>query len=240
MKNIIKYIILKIGYFFFSNNDSKILFYHDIHLNEKFTDNSTSFKLFKKHIKVIKDEGFEIVPNITQKYNQVKLQFDDGYKGIFDCLNYLINENIYIEIFIITSKIGHKNFLNQDQIIKLLESKYVKISSHTHLHFKLNKVENKILKKEINDSKSILEDLFKINVDSICYPFGCFSNQVVKECNSLYSYQYSSLAGSYKNNPFKNVYRRNLIQFASCKELKMILKGASSIFNIIYFKKHIK
>jgi len=80
---------------------------------------------------------------------------------------------------------------------------------------------------------------FSTTTNSICYPLGKFSSQVIKECSlSNYEFQYSSLAGSYYDNPFENVYRRNLVQFANTKELKLVLKDANSIFNKLYFAKH--
>jgi hypothetical protein len=91
----------------------------------------------------------------------------------------------------------------------------------------------------LEKSKEIIESLTKTTTNSICYPLGKFSSQVIKECSlSNYEFQYSSLAGSYYDNPFENVYRRNLVQFANTKELKLVLKGANSIFNKLYFAKH--
>ena len=192
-----------------------------------------------EHIKIIRAESFEIVSEITRKENQIKLQLDDGYKGVYDCLEYLIEEKIPIEIFIITSEIGNPNFLNEKQILELLISGLVKISSHSHSHLELNQIDKKSLKYELEKSKEIIESLTKTTTNSICYPLGKFSSQVIKECSlSNYEFQYSSLAGSYYDNPFENVYRRNLVQFANTKELKLVLKGANSIFNKLYFAKH--
>jgi peptidoglycan/xylan/chitin deacetylase (PgdA/CDA1 family) len=192
-----------------------------------------------EHIKIIRAESFEIVSEITRKENQIKLQLDDGYKGVYDCLEYLIEEKIPIEIFIITSEIGNPNFLNEKQILELLNSGLVKISSHSHSHLELNQIDKKSLKYELEKSKEIIESLTKTTTNSICYPLGKFSSQVIKECSlSNYEFQYSSLAGSYYDNPFENVYRRNLVQFANTKELKLVLKGANSIFNKLYFAKH--
>jgi len=239
MKNKLRNIILHLGSFLFSNRDSKILFYHDLNKDRKYTEMSTSFELFKDHIKTIRNESFEIVSEITEKENQIKLQFDDGYKGVYECLDYLIKEKIPIEIFIITSEIGNENFLNEEQIIELLNSGLVKISSHTHSHRELNQIDKKSLKYELEKSKEVLEDLTKNTINSICFPLGKFSSQVIYECTlSNYEFQFSSLAGSFYDMPFENVYRRNLVQFASIKELKLTLKGANFIFNKLYFAKH--
>lgn len=239
MKTFFRYVVLVIGSFFFKNRQSKVLFYHDIHKKDRYTTMSTSLELFKEHIYTIRNKSFEIVSEITKKDNQIKLQFDDGYKGIYDCLNFLINKKIPVEIFIVTSQIGKDNFLNKKQILELFDSGLVTISSHTHSHCNLSSIRREDLSNELILSKSILEGITGTSINSICYPFGKFSKQVINECyNANYLKQYSSLAGSYFDNPIPNVYRRNLVQFASCKELNLILKGANSIFNKLYFKKH--
>jgi len=239
MKNKLRNIILHLGSFIFSNRDSKILFYHDLNKDKQYTEMSTSFELFKQHIQTIRNQSFEIVSEITKKENQIKIQFDDGFKGIYECLDFLIKEKIPVEIFIITSEIGNKNFLNEEQIIELLNSGLIKVSSHSHSHLELNRIDKKSLQYELKKSKEVLEALTKKTIDSICFPLGYFSTQVINECTiSNYKFQYSSLAGSFYDMPFKNVYRRNLVQFASPKELKLILKGANFIFNKLYFAKH--
>ena len=239
MKSKLRNIILKFGVLLFSNRNSKILFYHDIHKDNSYSDMSTPLELFKKHIKTIRQGSFDIVSEITQKENQIKLQFDDGFKGIFDCLSFLVKEEIAVEVFIITSLIGKENYLSEEQIIKLSNSGFVKISSHTHSHQELNNITEELLEHELLNSKYILGKILNKNVDSICYPFGFFSKSVIQKCQSSeYIYQYSSLAGSYHDNPFENVYRRNLVQFASCDELILILKGANIVFNMLYFAKH--
>ena len=146
-ENFFRYIVLVIGSFFFKNRQSKVLFYHDIHKKDRYTTMSTSLELFKEHIYTIRNKSFEIVSEITKKDNQIKLQFDDGYKGIYDCLNFLINKKIPVEIFIVTSQIGKDNFLNKKQILELFDSGLVTISSHTHSHCNLSSIRREDLSK---------------------------------------------------------------------------------------------
>ena len=46
---------------------------------------STSLKDFQQHIDLIHENKFEIVKKITNSHNQVQIQFDDGFKGLYDC-----------------------------------------------------------------------------------------------------------------------------------------------------------
>ena len=61
------------------------------------------YNFLKNIFKTIRKKSFKIVSEITDKENQVKIQLDDGFCGIYDCINYLVEENIPIEIFIISS-----------------------------------------------------------------------------------------------------------------------------------------
>jgi len=235
----LKKILLRSALLFKKNNESKILFYHDIHDLKKYSSMSTPLVLFKKHISILKHNNFEIVKEITQNKGQVKIQFDDGFKGIYYCLNYLVSHQIPIEIFLISSFIGKENYLNKSQILELKKTGLVTFSSHSHSHADLSKCDEHSLKDELNTSKSLIESITNQKIDSICYPFGKFSIKVIKQCQMLsYTRQYSSLPGSYHDLFLNKVYRRNLVQFADEKEFYCILKGAQYIFSLRYTKIH--
>ena len=57
---------------FWNKKRSKVIFYHDIHSKKKYTSMSTSIRLFKKHIDIILENGYKIVPEINQKYGQFR------------------------------------------------------------------------------------------------------------------------------------------------------------------------
>ena len=69
------------------------------------------------------------------------------------------------------------------------------------------------------------------SVKSLCYPKGSFSKRVVAIAKELgFNEQYSSLPGSFSQEVFPEVYRRNLLQYASISEVKSVLKGAHQVF----------
>ena len=102
------------------------------------------------HVETIKKANFEIVRNISVQQKQVIIQFDDGYKGILDCMPFIISKKIPIEIFIITDFIGKKNYLSQEDIKYLHSTGLVKLSSHTHTHKQLSHCDLKTILEEIN------------------------------------------------------------------------------------------
>lgn len=238
MKSSLRKIALFFGQLWFRNNASKILFYHDLHDKYSYTDMSTALELFKQHISAIKEEGFELVPSITKASNQVSIQFDDGFKGIYDCLPYLIEEQIPIELFVITARIGKEGYLTAEELIALDQSGLVRISAHTHQHIELGHASQEEMRSELMESKKVLEQILGKTVDGICYPRGVFSSVVVSVVESCgFKAQYSSLPGNYFNKPFPSVYRRNLVQYASPTELKYCLRGAHELFAKRYFKR---
>ena len=89
------------------NRKSKILYYHDLHEDGKtpYSDWSTPLSLFKQHIKIIEQSGYNIVTTIDQPKNQVLLCFDDGYRGVWDNKDVLLDNNIYPTVFLISSDI---------------------------------------------------------------------------------------------------------------------------------------
>ena len=51
-KNLIKIAFIQLFSFFCFGKKSKVIFYHDIHSNERYTDMSTPIELFQKHIQI--------------------------------------------------------------------------------------------------------------------------------------------------------------------------------------------
>lgn len=240
MRNKFKILILFFSSFFYSNRKSKILFYHDVHNKKAYSSMSTSLKDFQQHIDLIHENKFEIVKKITNSHNQVQIQFDDGFKGLYDCLPFILKNKIFIELFVITSRIGKKNYLSKEELITLHKTGLIKISSHTHTHQNMSFLNDEVIDSEMITSKNILEEILKTSIDSICYPRGYFSKSVISKANTLgYLHQYSSLPGNYFD-PFNTVYKRNLVQKTNKKMFTFLLFGAQNIFFKKYLSKHYK
>ncbi len=231
IKNRLRNIILKYAAYYFNDRASKVVFYHDLHLSEGVTKMSTPLFRFEKHLSVFRTAGFNVVADIGKERGEVKIQFDDGFKGIYDCLPFLKEHNIPVELFIITNKIGEAGYLMERQVKELAASGVVQVSCHTHTHPELGKCTDEEVRYELKTSKAILEDIIQRPVSALCYPKGNFSNKVVSIAKELgFTAQYSSLPGSFSQEVFPEVYRRNLLQYASISEVKSVLKGAHQVF----------
>ena len=231
--------IIRVFSFFYFSKKSKIIYYHDIDSNKKYTDMSTPVELFKMHINIIRENGYEIVNEITKPLGQIEICFDDAFLGLYDNIELIKELNIPIHLFVVSFFLEKENHINKEQLLLLNKLTQIKVSSHTQAHQVLNIASESLLKNELENSKNSLEGLLNISVDTICYPEGKFNNTVVELAEGVgYNRQYSSLPGFYFNDFLPNVKRRSLVQFAGKKEFKAILKGGDHVLAFWYIFKH--
>ena len=239
--SLVRILIIRICSLFYFKNRSKVIFYHDIHSKKKYTNMSTAIELFANHIQIIRESGYEVVPEITKEYGQIEICFDDAFLGLYENIGFLKQQNIPIHLFVISSYLERENYINEKQLLELSKLDIIKISSHTHTHKILNQLDENELLRELKESKEILEDLLNAPVDSICYPEGKFDKKTIHIAKKVgYKKQYSSLPGFFADRFEIDVIRRSLVQFAVVKEFKAILKGGNHILAFWYKLKHFK
>ena len=241
LSSFIRISIIRFASLFYTSKKSKVIFYHDIHIDKQYTAMSTPIELFKRHIQIIRENGYEIVSEITENYGQIEICFDDGFLGLYDNIELIKKLNIPIHLFVISSFLGKENYINKEQLISLNNLSQLTISSHTHTHPVLNVISEKSIIEEFEKSKNTLETLLKTEVNSICFPEGKFSERVIESANKLaYKKQYSSIPGFYHVKGYSTLIHRSLVQFASQEEFKAILKGGDHILSFWYKMKHFK
>ncbi|MDP2067937.1 MAG: polysaccharide deacetylase family protein [Lutibacter sp.] len=231
---------LLLGKIKYNNRNSKVLYYHDVHKDKDVPETmmSTPLSLFTEHIRIIRQQGFEIVDVITQPKNQIMLTFDDGYIGIFKNKDFFFNQGLKPTVFIISNCIGTNTFMNANEII-FLQNKGFRFQSHTHTHPDLNLLSESEMKTEMITSKKILENFVNEPINEICFPKGLFNKLVLVTANEYgYDKLYSSIPGSFnEQNPF-DIINRNLVQFSSIFDFNCILYGGLNIFRERYTKQH--
>ena len=241
---IIKLALLSIGAVFASRKRSKILYYHDI-CSIRFYESpdtdvimGTPIELFKKHIEIIKKRGYKIIQEISNDNLEVAIMFDDGYRGIWDNRDYFYENNICPTVFLAVDLIGKPNFLNIEEILELQNHGF-KFECHSWSHKSLARLTPEILKKELGDSKDYLSKILNKDVTEICLPLGYYSDSLLQEIKKYdYKKVYSSIPGSIKVKIAGVMETRNLCQFASPLELKLILDGGGEILKKRYIKQH--
>lgn len=241
MKQMFKTLLLKLSSYWYYNNDSKIIYYHDIHSDVAHTSMSTPLELFKSHIRVVQEEGYKIVDKLSNDKKEILITFDDGFRGLYENFSYFLEHHIPVKIFLIVDYLGKPGYLTLEEVTELLQTGLVTIGSHTLSHRNLDELSDEEIMKELGESKQQLEEMFGIVVDEICYPRGRFNSKVidlVKE--NGYRLQYSCLPGSYKDEFTEGVVRRNFVQHAQNDELMYHLHGAGESFYRRYLKQQFK
>lgn len=244
ISHFIKLSLLWIGTLFYHNKNSKVLFYHDV-CSDKFYSSldtefllGTPFHVFKNHINIIVEQGFEIVSEITKPEGQVVIMFDDGFRGIWDNKEFFKENHIRPTVFLAVDLIGKEGFLNIEEILVLQNNYGFIFQCHSWHHVDLSRCSKDQLYKELRDSRLELSKLLSNEVTALCLPKGYYSdallnNDLLKEYETVYS----SIPGNF----FEKVLgmrTRNLCQFASPIEVRLILKGGNELIKNRYVRLH--
>ncbi|SRR6266568_93875 len=151
--------------------------------------------VFEQQVKTLKDAGYtfmtakdlgDVLDGKTDMPSQpILLTFDDGHwdfaTGILPILE---KYNAKATVYVIPGFTGGSDFMTHDQIQTVIKSGLVDIGAHTVHHVSLKGRPYSLVQKEIDESKSLLEDTYHIHVVSFAYPNGSFDLQaedLVKE-----------------------------------------------------------
>jgi len=159
-------------------------------------------KIFRQHMQYLKDKGYETVTfedlsndNYKQRFEKGKkliiLTFDDGYKDNYElafpilkefgfkAVIYLLGELKYnkwdVENGFTPEKVFH---LMSDEEILEMQDYGIEFGGHSMTHSKMGDLNPKIAKKEIIESKEILEKKLGKKLTSFAYPYGHRSDVV--------------------------------------------------------------
>lgn len=228
------------------NTKSKILFYHDIFVTNNYQASDadvcmgTHLDMFKKHMDVIHKEGYTIVTHITQLEGQVRIMLDDGFRGIYECRQFFYDNNIYPTIFLAVELIGKEGFLTKEEILDLQQHGFI-FECHSWSHKDLTIWNDDELKRELGESKKFLSEMLNKQVTEICLPIGYFNDHLLEQLR-LYGYDkvYSSIPGNYCDLTIGGMITRNLVQFASPCEVRLMLRGGNQIITNRYVNMHYK
>lgn len=245
-RSIVKKSALFAGSLFCRNRGSKILYYHDVYATTNYhaldadIQMGTPINIFKKHIEVIRREGFEIVSQITSEENQVSIMFDDGFRGIFECKNYFYENGIYPTVFLPAGFVGRTDLglLSIPEILELQSRGFI-FESHGWSHVPLTQISEKELEHELGDSRKLLSKILMRDVGGFCMPLGFFSEHLISKIRSFgYNNIYSCIPGDYYYRPYSLICR-NLCQNNTPSELKLILHGGTELLKKHYMHLHL-
>ncbi|MBN1526731.1 MAG: glycosyltransferase [Candidatus Omnitrophica bacterium] len=168
-----------------------VLMYHYIDNNARLTKLSVAPKSFEKQMEYLYRNRYNVVgPDKVIDYLEKKeripprtvaITFDDGaynnYKYAYPVLK---KYKFPAAIFMITSKIGERGWLGWKDLKEMSDSGLITIGSHTKGHVWLPDLGTAGVKKELEESKRILEEGLGKKVDYFCYPLGAYNERIKK------------------------------------------------------------
>jgi peptidoglycan/xylan/chitin deacetylase (PgdA/CDA1 family) len=143
---------------------------------------------FEQHVNYLSKEGFESIsfnafldgfqPHPRKKY--IIITFDDGSYSDYAIAFPILKKYGFIATFFVTvSRIGTHDYLDWDQLKEMIDGG-MSIQSHSLNHLFLSDLSEDNLRKELTESKRILEDKLSLPVHFISLPGGFCSWQVLK------------------------------------------------------------
>ncbi len=159
------------------------IMYHRFN-ESKYPSTNIQFEIFKEHIQIIKNSGFNLHNpiNFKKQFSNIKLKkeilitVDDAFESFYsEAWPYLKKNKIPFILFVSTEPVGKNGYMTWDQIREIEKESFALIGHHSHSHdylidgttdvFILDiKKANKIFLKELNYIPNIFS-----------YPFGEYS-----------------------------------------------------------------
>lgn len=147
--------------------------------------------VFEQHLRSLSAAGYESyfvreVPDLLRENTilpdkNVVLTFDDGYASFYSVVLPLLKKyNMRGTLYVMPNYIGREGFLNKRQLEEIIDSNLVEIGAHTLDHAHLKGMSASAARTQIQTSKTALEELFDIKVESFAYPFGAFDEQTIQ------------------------------------------------------------
>jgi peptidoglycan/xylan/chitin deacetylase (PgdA/CDA1 family) len=162
---------------------------------------------FEAMLKGLKDNGYQTV-KLSEAANLldngqmvpkswVALTFDDGPENFYSqALPLLEKYQAKASIYLMAGVSGH-GYLTHKQVGEISRNSLIEIGSHTIWHPKLSSLSPEQQFEELKTSKEKLEKLIGRQVETICYPFGDY-NQDIKRISKEVGYKYGL---GYNNKP---------------------------------------
>jgi peptidoglycan/xylan/chitin deacetylase (PgdA/CDA1 family) len=178
---------------FASAEQIPILMYHNIlegkGMRRAAKDLACPPQQFWAHLLYIQQAGYRTVTfkdmkdNRYPKAKKIIITFDDGLISQWDAFDELQKRNMVAVFFPVLRSIGNRKYLNEGQL-RVMARMGMEIGSHSMTHPFLVRSSEKKVEFEIRESKVQLERITGIEVITFCYPYGRYSNKIIKVVES--------------------------------------------------------
>jgi poly-beta-1,6-N-acetyl-D-glucosamine N-deacetylase len=170
-----------------------VIMYHDVK-KKKDVSYDVPPKKFRAQMESIREAGFtpismdqlhaHLTENKPLPSKPILLTFDDGYLGNYEEAYPILKEFKYPAVFfIVPSYVGvktSKDHVTWEQLKEVVKDGLVTVEAHTMTHpVDLSKLEEAKLRREVFESKAVLEKKLGIAVNYFAYPTGNRDERVV-------------------------------------------------------------
>lgn len=168
-----------------------VLMYHKIG-PDKDNDAVISEELFKKQMKLLKEEGFHPI-SMQQLYDYVTkgtpvpvkpvvLTFDDGYADTYSIVFPVLKEYGFDATFFVNpGDVGQR--MTWAQLKEMKEAGYT-IANHGYQHIHMKELTNAQQVENIQKGQEALKDKLGISNVWFCYPYGSFNTYSEEACKA--------------------------------------------------------
>ncbi len=145
---------------------------------------------FEDHLKYLVDNGYHTI-TMSQLYdhwtlgaeipeNSVVLTFDDGYVSMYNTVYPLMQQYGTVGTFYIITDRFETNPTGtcSPEMLQEMQQGGMEIGSHTCSHLQLTTLSQEEIVTQLNDSKTVLEEVLGVTVRSLAYPYGDYSGEV--------------------------------------------------------------
>lgn len=220
-----------------------ILMYHSVSPLAKASNRlSVSVHSFERQMRFLKERQYNVVPLvklaelIREKKvapRTVAITFDDGYKDNYIYAFPILKKyNLPATIFIIVNEVGRPqgDRLGWNEIMEMRDSGLIAFGSHTLTHKYLEEIKTEEeLRKEIFDSKRILEEKLSRQVDIFSYPSGAFTPFMRKLVIDA-GYRCAVATNPGKNYPNNDIFALKRLRISSTSDNLLVFWFESSGF----------
>ncbi len=140
----------------------------------------------------------------------VIITFDDGYRDFYlNAFPIIKKYNLRVVSFYVVNYTTYPNYMDWAMLHEIHNSGLVDVESHTLSHFLLTKLSPEEARKEIFESKRILEEGLNKKVNYFAYPYGDYSEDIVNLVREAgYRLAFSTRPGSQLRSSEQLVLRR--------------------------------
>jgi len=177
-----------------SNNQPIVLMYHGIigHIprvpagREEGADiYDVGVQKFREQMQYLKEHGYKVVTLDSMKgeEKEVIITFDDGEMNNFDEAFELLREFDYLAyFFIVADRIDRRGYIGEIQLLTM-KLPGMLFGSHGLTHQILTEMPDERLKRELVESKKMIETILESTIDTISIPRGFCNNKVIDEAH---------------------------------------------------------